>query len=198
MTWYEIKVATLQKMVSAEGNTIPSDDATNEYVAAMPQAANEALQLLCTANRFLRQYVDVEAQASENGFDYFYDMASQPDFYELGNIEVYEVNDERIRSVSGISVRAGQYISFPAAGTYRVFYNAWPPTITEKTPDKYTLPLASDVAVLLPLYMASQLYKDDDVSIADIYRNEFEVARAELRNRTYGTRTDRFVSKSGW
>lgn len=40
--------------------------------------------------------------------------------------------------------------------------------------------ITDDVCVLLPLYMASQLYKDDDISIATTYRNEFELGLEEL------------------
>lgn len=55
-----------------------------------------------------------------------------------------------------------------------------------------------DVAVLLPLYMASQLYKDDDNSIATIYRNEFEVARGELVPAAGGVATGEWAVKDGW
>lgn len=40
--------------------------------------------------------------------------------------------------------------------------------------------ITNDVCVLLPLYMASQLYKDDDISLATTYRNEFELGLSEL------------------
>ena len=53
MTWKDIKVATLQKMEAADGNEIPTDDSVTDYVAAMPQAANEALLLLSTAGKFI-------------------------------------------------------------------------------------------------------------------------------------------------
>lgn len=198
MTWKDVKLATLQKMVSADGNTIPNDDATKDYLAAMPQAANEALQLLSTANKFLRQYADVSVGDAVNGYTPYYDMQNTGDFYRMGEIEVYKLSDDGIQTVRGVTVRAGSYVSFPGAGDYRVFYDAWPDEITENTKDTYELPLDTEVAVLLPLYMASQLYKDDDISIATIYRNEFEVARAELKNRERGTVHDRFVSESGW
>ena len=98
------------------------------------------------------------------------------------------------------SIVAGRDIIFPAeeAGQYEVFYNAWPPQITGETLDDYELPLTPDVVVLLPLYMASQLYKDDDNSIATIYRNEFEVARGELVAGTGGVVTSEWTSKDGW
>ena len=48
MTWREIKLATLQKMFSADGSTLVEDETTKDYLAGMPQTANEALALLCT------------------------------------------------------------------------------------------------------------------------------------------------------
>ena len=63
ITWKDIKYATLQKMFSITGSatSIPNDSATMEYVNAMPQACNEALQLLTTAGKFIikeYQYVN--------------------------------------------------------------------------------------------------------------------------------------------
>ena len=43
---------------------------------------------------------------------------------------------------------------------------------------KFTMP--EDACVLIPLYIASQLYKDDDISQATAYRNEFEVGLQDL------------------
>ena len=40
--------------------------------------------------------------------------------------------------------------------------------------------LPEDACVLIPLYIASQLYKDDDIAQATAYRNEFEVGLADL------------------
>lgn len=44
----------------------------------------------------------------------------------------------------------------------------------------YELTLPEDACVLIPLYIASQLYKDDDISQATAYRNEFEVGLTDL------------------
>ena len=52
--------------------------------------------------------------------------------------------------------------------------------ITDETADSYEIPLPEDACVLIPLYIASQLYKDDDVSQATQYRNEFEVGLQDL------------------
>ena len=52
--------------------------------------------------------------------------------------------------------------------------------ITDETPSDYTLSLTDDACSLIPLYIASQLYKDDDISQATAYRNEFEVGLQDL------------------
>lgn len=54
--------------------------------------------------------------------------------------------------------------------------------IDNSTEDTYELALPEDACVLIPLYIASQLYKDDDISQATAYRNEFEIGLQELYN----------------
>lgn len=57
-------------------------------------------------------------------------------------------------------------------------------TTVEIIDDTYTkdteLELPYEACVLIPLYIASQLYKDDDISLATQYRNEFEAGLKEL------------------
>ena len=48
------------------------------------------------------------------------------------------------------------------------------------TADDYKLTILEDACVLIPLYIASQLYKDDDIAQATAYRNEFEVGLQDL------------------
>ena len=52
--------------------------------------------------------------------------------------------------------------------------------IENTTEDTYEIELTEDACVLIPLYIASQLYKDDDISQATAYRNEFEVGLQDL------------------
>ena len=53
-------------------------------------------------------------------------------------------------------------------------------TIEANTADSYELDIPEDALVLLPLYMASELYKDDDISLSTQYRNEFEAGLQDL------------------
>lgn len=187
MTWGEVKLATLQKMFSAESLTInENDESIRTYIYAMPQAANEGLQLLCTAGKFLRNHAEFEAGT--------HDLKNElPDFYDAGMLEVYY---EDMSPCYDAKLVAGQFLVAPAKIIF--CYNAWPPAITSATEDTLELSLDPEVVVLLPLYMASQLYKDDDISISTVYRNEFEVARELLVNRDTGINTGTFTSVTGW
>lgn len=52
--------------------------------------------------------------------------------------------------------------------------------INNQTASDYEFKISEDACVLIPLYIASQLYKDDDISQATAYRNEFEVGLQDL------------------
>lgn len=83
-------------------------------------------------------------------------------------------------------------------GSFTIYYRAYPVEFTAATDDAYELPIDPEVYVLLPLYMASQLYKDDDNGIATSYRNEFEVGFDRLVNSANLAAYEEFTSESGW
>ena len=83
-------------------------------------------------------------------------------------------------------------------GNFTIYYRAYPIQITADTDDEYELPIDPEVYSLLPLYMASQLYKDDDNGIATSYRNEFEVGFDRLVNSANLSAHEEFTSESGW
>jgi hypothetical protein len=83
-------------------------------------------------------------------------------------------------------------------GSFTIYYRAYPVEFTSATDDAYELPIDPEVYVLLPLYMASQLYKDDDNGIATSYRNEFEVGFDRLVNSANLAVYEEFTSESGW
>ena len=82
-------------------------------------------------------------------------------------------------------------------GVYTVYYYAYPKEITSGTEDNYVPDAAPEVVAILPLYMASQLYKEDDNGIATSLRNEFEVAYERI---TQDNPMCRFepIDESGW
>lgn len=325
-TWKDIKLATLQKMFSSNGTTIQADSSTAEYIYAMPQAANEALQLLSTAGKFIIKsheinlmpcknligddagfktytisgagnvltfaatschslylkvlgnvtvnisypYVDtsgeepVEAEYTESieinskeytivkrivdnpdnetvtvtvssdypasvrnvalyaeKFEVTYDEEENPvydavpaydryikyhmneileDFYQLYELYVEHDGKPYYLQVASYYQEADKTLVLQRdePGIYTIYYKAYPQQITLETLDDYELSLDPEVAALLPMYMASQLYKDDDNSIATVYRNEFEVAFDRLSQSSNAPHKEEFVSESGW
>ena len=187
MTWKDLKTITLQKVFAISDGKLVEDDTTREYLTAMPGAANEGLQLLATAGRFIKKSVvirqgeDPERSAMDGVMKY--DLgALVDDFYSMDADGVYFEGDGVYYRPADYTMEAGHVFVLDAgkAGTWTLWYNAYPPEITAATGDGYELPLYPEVAALLPLYMASQVYKDDDISIATQYRNEFEVGREAL------------------
>lgn len=303
-TWKDIKLQTLQKMFSANGKTIQMDSSNSEYIYAMPGAANEGLQMLSTAGKFiLGKFTIVNRPAtpivgaydnvnfvgepfeisSKNGKSYYFEAegivtvqiivgdatfktiaVDSKEAYSAfkGNIDNKNGENVVIRFISDYSANVRNYaiydISFPtdedvdvyseylkydlskladsfyqlaeeqiyfegdkepkylaasdyyqeadhclviprsSVGAYTVYYKKYPEEITDETPDDYVLELDPEVAVLLPMYMASVLYMDDDLSIATSYRNYFETGLARLTQRADVNSKEEFISVTGW
>ena len=308
ITWGDIKLKTLQKLFATNNGstTIPTDNSTREYISAMPGAANEALQMLATAGKFIIKSIDIahipqrnlvsngegiksatsgtisfkasgarsmsfeckgvvtlnvtigpniqspitiesplgytlykyllpntanedvlleftsdypfstknvamyEATYSDESFiqpysEYTrYDLTELVDDYYMVDTSqvIYEGDADisRYRATTDFFQEGFKVMLLPRdlPGNYKVYYKAYPQSITLNTPDDEVLSLDPEVAALLPLYMASQLYKDDDIGIATIYRNEFEVAFERLTRSVSAPSSEKFVSTSGW
>lgn len=307
-TWLDIKIATLQKIFAIPGDTLIENTSTGPYLKSMPQVANEALQLLSTAGKFITKSVNITQNPITNilpnallmmniyqhgktdvtysaygATSYYFEVDStatvlikvdgttvatientvkgdftaykgfitnpdsklveivfsglysynyqnialydQPfetvgdiwpyvpekrydmktlatDFYKLVNSDlVYQggFNELRYEKTSDYHWEGDSVLVLNALkrGAWKVHYHAYPQQITKDTPDSTVMSLDPEVVALLPLYMASQLYKEDEISIAVGWRNEFEVARGLLLpNAAMGSIT--FVSESGW
>ena len=303
-TWFDIKLSALQKMFAADGDKIIKDESTKDYIAGMPYVANEGLQLLSTAGKFIikplqithnpvknlipssSKLIQLESgeysvsadnvksyyfQVSGKGtcdiklgddvletlvidnkmgfieyrglvpnedkkkvtlvFESEYPMALKnialysatwetpeevqsygekvkyklkdlaPDFYMLDTTDIYfEGNSNPYTQTQNYWQEGNTVLVLDRneIGNYTIYYKAYPEQITADTDDNYELPIDEEVAVLLPLYMASQLYKDDDNGIATSYRNEFEVAFERLKNKANAPSAGEFISKTGW
>ena len=83
-------------------------------------------------------------------------------------------------------------------GNFTIYYRAYPQKITASTPDDYVLEVDPEVEALIPLYMASQIYKDDDQAIAMSYLNQFETGLSRLQDANRPPSSAEFTSESGW
>ena len=124
------------------------------------------------------------------------------DFYQLAPAELYSLgttgNDYIVADEYFQEADKTLVIPRDKQGTFIIHYRAYPQQITLETPDDEVLALDPEVAALIPLYMASQLYKDDDSSLAQIYRNEFEVGREALSQGAMVPKKEKFIPSSGW
>jgi len=192
MTWGEAVLATLQKVFAVSGSKVEINDTTAPYIAAMPHVANEALSLLATCGKYIVKSIDIST-AEDNMRVQLKEKAS--DFYSLRDNEVFLNNT----ACDYFTLIGGNEMVLFYAGDWRIYYNAYPAKITADTTDDYELELDSEAAVLLPLYMASQLYKDEDAEVATMYRNEFESGREALLYRDVPkTSGMKFVSTKNW
>ncbi len=306
VTWGEIQLITLQKMFSANGDQIPNDASTKDYLASMPGAANEGLALLATAGKYIEKTINIahnppknllpdgeHIRSQERGvmkfeaerarsytFEYFgqgtctiyvngvlvdqfgldpvkgyttvnglisnrddalvkieieseypiavkdialysanfpskkdippfsekirYKLADYaPDFFKLATEDIYYEGDADVTRY----IRTTDYyqegenvlvLDRDTPGNFRIYYYAYPDKITLATPKEAELAIDNEVYPLLCLYMASQLYKDDDNGIATGYRNEFEVGFERLKVSASTPSAERFTSESGW
>ena len=298
-TWRDIKLATEQKMYAANGSEIVDDESTKDYLAGMPYAANEGLQRLLTAGKFLTKSISLNHMPAKNlvpehtaialndGKSFTFSADGVKSFYfqysGIGTVTIERENltttmsldsygkyteykgnydndaNERVTitfqsdypaTVKNIALydtyfpedslvpEYGRYVKYDLKtlasdfynlfdnsisyedgnvylnttdyyresdhililpsnkpGSYTIWYHAYPEQITEDTLDDYVLPIDPDVAVLLPLYMASQLYMDDDLAIATTLRNQFEVGLESLVNTSHYSGKEKFTSE---
>ena len=83
-------------------------------------------------------------------------------------------------------IKLGKYLyldkSIYTDNVVEVIYRTYVTPITSETSDDTILDIPYEVATILPTYMASELYKDDDLALSTVYRNQFEVELDALRN----------------
>ena len=168
-----MKHITLQKIDEATGED------NSEYVSQMAPPANEALQLLAGAGKEVIRSYEIIQTGEETGRQR-YDMKElTPDWVELQS--VYFESGTTYGQSSNYSLEGSSVLVLePVAGVWRVYYQAYPYEIGDSTPEDEPLSIDPEVAVIIPLYIASQIYKHDNVSLATIWRNEFEIAREAL------------------
>lgn len=199
-TWDEIRVTTLQKMHLIEDNKVLEDDSTREHLAAMPAAYNEAVRLLSTTNRYITKYFEVSSSGLNNSLSV--DLKTIVDdlfMVQPGGVYFTDSSGRTHEYYDGTVIGDKDLIlDGSETGTYRVYYYAYPVKATAETVGATDMQIDPDVASLVPLYMASQLWKEEEPGIATAYRNEFEIGRELLvRERNDGFSSE-FRNTTGW
>lgn len=175
MTYGEIKNAVMAKIdeLGAAGDK-------DSYYPQIPAAANEGMLLLATAGKYFEKRMVLQCSPGQSP-QRFPLYALDSAFYRLKSLAC-EDGDAMPRPASEVIVENGKTVIAPAGmdGEIIVWYDAYPQRITEETTEGARIELDPEAAALLPLYIASQIFKHDDVQLATIWRNEFETGREAL------------------
>lgn len=190
MKWGEAKLICLQTMFANEGPELTENDSNRDYLYAMPGKANEAMLQLSLVGRPLLKEAkiavgvenELEAAVLEGGATCRVHLKEYlPDFRALhqlmldshgiyGDAEEYRVVGDDVLVLPG-----------DVAGVYTVIYKAYPTPVSLETLDDEVLDVNEECAALVPIYMAAELYKDDDLSLATVLRNEYEDGLQKIR-----------------
>ena len=218
MTWGEVKLIALQTMFSNEGPNLSVDDINQEYLYAMPGKANEAMQQIAAVGRpFLKDWhIKIAEDAAEAVTPELLTLPAVEKHYKIslghylprfrcidrgqvmlddGNI--YDVAEDWHMEGDDVLVIPGN-----VSGEYTVWYQAYPQTITAATPDDAAIDMPENAAVLIPLYIAAELYKEDELAMATVLRNEYEDGLQKLQAAwqagTAGLRAEPARYTTGW
>lgn len=117
-----------------------------------------------------------------------------PDFYTLiDGIKDYEGKKVNYRFDGSDTL----VFNSDVKGEINFHYNAYPQRFTPDTPDDEEILIDPECADIMPLYMSSQLFKDEEIGIATSHRNEFETALGRLSNNQPAGKYE-FKNEGGW
>lgn len=217
MTWGDVKLIALQTMFSNDGETLVEDDVNREYLNAMPGKANEAMQQIASVGRPILKSWQIEITADGSG-----EGDAEKLTLPLSEGQLYKIKIghylPRFRCLHQLlledsfdyapaeewRLEGDDVLVIPAdtAGVYTLWYKAYPQIITMETEDSEVIELAPEAAVLIPLYIAAELYKEDELSLATVLRNEYEDGLMKLQTAYAaggaGIRSAGFVNTTGW
>lgn len=170
MTWNEIQIEALKKMFlnkenleTSKINEYKQDKKYKTYLFGMKQACNEAL---------LQIYAVIESNVLvyklKNEKKRIYDLKVLIEDYE----KVFDIEAPLNVTWKMISKNLIQIDNW-TTGDINIYYEKKHEYITDDTPGDKVIEIDKEWLQLLPLYIAGELYKDDDLTLSTIYLNEF-------------------------
>jgi len=104
------------------------------------------------------------------------------DFYKISSVEYESLDNTKGKFTSEYVIQGDNTLLIDSSirGNFKIKYEAYPDKIQTTTLDSYVFTMADEMIALLPLYLVSETYKDDDIAIATQYRNQFELGLQEV------------------
>lgn len=207
-TWGYLKNVTLAKLDLSE-----SEAENQNLINSFRYYANEAINQICSTvkpnhtfaqfNAVTKSYIEskygpveddsYEEVAAQQGLVLIGTQCRMPlDFIGFGD----DVNERTYREYDTIFTEAAtdedfRYVGynkvlFKKPGTYLISYKArWVDFSASEVDDSDEIDAPSDVLDCIPSYIASQCYKIDDLTRAQIFRNEYEMLLARVEDSNY-------------
>lgn len=195
MTLGELKIETLKKMFLnskpieiQELENYKNDKKYATYLNMFNQALNEGLLICMRRGReIIKSY---EIKGSSDTLFNLKDLISN--FYKIYKVLI----DGRETSLYHMETDYILCLDIrKTPQTIVIIYEAYPELVTDDTEDDDEIDSPIENLMILPLYIASQLYKDDDIAQATMYRNEFE---SQVDNKHRRDNNKKFESINGW
>lgn len=174
MNWGEIQIESLRKMflnsdviTTDKLEEYKKDKKYKTYLDMMPQAANEAINYILENGK--PHILSYELEKTDDEIKKYKLPDLIDNFKKIYEIS-YDGNNILNYHTEGNNVLV---IKYWISGNITVYYEAYLDRITNDTESDTKIDLDIQLASLIPLYIAGELYKDDDISMATQYLNEF-------------------------
>lgn len=186
MNWGEIQIESLKKMFLnsndldvEELEDYKEDKKYKTYLFSMPQAFNEAINYICNLEPIIKSYeLEVEQER--------YDLSQIIDDYKCVEKVISNKKWEmETQNILRIDKDAGNII---------IYYEAYPETVDSTTEPTQTFTINKECLRNIPLYIAGELYKDDDLTLSTVYMNEFMTNVNLISNRAKNVVNNKITS----
>ena len=170
MTWGEIQIESLKKMfLNKEVLTIDKLDEYKQdkkykiYLDAMPQACNEAINYIINLEPIIK-VEELEKTTENDKYDLKKIISDYKKFHDISSeySVMWKMLTKNIIKIDGWK-----------QGNIDIYYEAYPKKVTGTTTVTTKIDLEEAFVRLIPLYIAGELYKDDDLTLSTMYMNEF-------------------------
>lgn len=171
MNWGDIQIESLKKMflntdnITADNlSTYLTDKKYKTYLFAMPQACNEAIRYIASrlgtvSDKYTLSYTGDDTFKLS---DYISDLKEILTVSCPGGVTWKMLSDDVIQFYNWNS------------GDIDIYYEVEPDEIKSSSAATKRIDSLKDEYVrIIPLYIAGELYKDDDLSMSTMYMNEF-------------------------
>jgi len=195
MTFAEVKIAALKLMFASYDYLVAenikdyeSDSNLNAYLYQMNESINRCFDRFLSdkaAPQAIVDFDDEEYEITEDDYFYYMDLTQITDLYRLERV-MYITNGVIDISVDNL-VQANVLVLPIKTGDYKLVYTKKMPYITDDTEDSDEVDLPDEIVRLIPYFIKSELYEEDEPNLATVARSIFETGliRVRVQNGNY-------------